>query len=329
MTNKSQDATVEDDFDSDPFGAKAALAKQVKAETPVEDDFNFDPFGAREALANPVKRPVPQAPGRFRKIGPNASHKLTTSMRKMKTELGFTTRQLVQELTDFEREHGFDKEDHQGVARDYMPMNEVLMASYLQGWVLGDAHMSAVQSRIARLYEHKMGDPENSPAAMREMGVRATFDKWFEELDITEKGNSAPVRVFARKIAPFYKRPVSAKFDGVFTLGAEYGDIEQKYTITSDEGIAHHFVLNRAEEVLVKSGATIKRGDIIQYAVLYPLVMSPKDELRFDQSSPSADHTTFFRWYNAKKPPRSLGTLTLVEEAVKQAILAMNSELKV
>ena len=327
MTNKSQDVTVEDDFNFDPFGAREALAKQAKADKPIEDDFNFDPFGAREALANPVKRSVPQAPGRFRKIGPNSRHTLTNSMRKMKTELGFTTRQLVQELTDFEQEHGFDKDDHQGVARDYMPMNEVLMASYLQGWVLGDAHMSTVQSRIARLYAHKMGDPENSPAAMREVGVRATFDKWFEELEIKEKGNSAPVRVFARIIAPYYKRVVSAKFDGAFHLGKEYGDIEQKYTITSDEGVVHHFVLNRAEEVLVKSGATIKRGDIIQYAVLYPLVMNPKGELRFDQSSPSADHTTFFRWYNAKRPPRSLGTMTLVEEAVKQARLAMSSEL--
>jgi hypothetical protein len=78
-------------------------------------------------------------------------------------------------------------------------------------------------------------------------------------------------------------------------------------------------VLNRAEEVLFKSGDFVKRGDVIQFSVLYPLVSAADGKIYFDVNSPSADHTAFFRWYTASKPPRSIQTFTRIEEAVAQA----------
>ena len=327
MKTQQENNAVEN-FIFDPFAIEEKV-KAAKAEK--EDNFIFNPFGAAPVIKAEKTKTTRIIAGRFKREGQNAKHQITVDLRRMKDEMALTTRKLVIELAKFESEFGFDKSEEQGVSRDYMPINAVLMSSYLQGWVLGDDFMKAVHQRVARLYEHKKAKPSAAVAMMRDMTVKTMFEGWFNDLGIAnKKKGTVPMRAFARSIAPYYKRPVTAKFDGVFALGeAKEGAIEQPYTITNEEGNVHRNVLNRAEEILVKDGATVKRGDTLQYAVLYPWVRTKTGEGRFDVSSPSEDHSTFFRWYAAKRPPRSLAGLELVAKAVAQAKAAMNSELTV
>lgn len=288
------------------------------------DDFYFDPFGTQDSAT--VSQPVPKAAGRFQKMGKNALHPLTVDMRRIKTDLGYTTRQLVNELKEYESKFGFAENDQHGVSRDFIPMNSVLMSSYLQGWVLQSSYMEAVHARLTKFYAHKALDVHFSPKSITKRNIRALFDKWFDELgiaDMSNRANGAPMRTFAKIIAPYYKRPVTTKFDGVFTLGESYSTLEQAYTITDNLDISHSFVLNRAEKVFFKSGDYLKRSDIIQYSVLYPLVLKPDGKHYFDINSPSADHTAFFRWYTSNKAPRSIKTLDFVAEAVDMAKLAL------
>jgi hypothetical protein len=292
------------------------------------DHLIFDPFGLASA-PKASKKPNPTKKSQFQKLGKNAMHPLTIEMREMKASLGLTTRELVNALSEFEKTQGGDASAAEDTAQDSVPINTVLMSSYLQGWVLQDAFIRSVHGRVKRMYQHRFDVNDVRQKVLETNGIRDVFDGWFAELGIKDKEGTAPIRQFARIIAPFYKRAVSAKFEGVFRLGEKKQGLARPYTITTYEGEVHHFVLNQAEEVLVKSGTAVKRGETIQYAVLYPLVTTKDGGMGFDESSPSEDHTTFFRWYTAKKPPRSAVSLTMVKEAVKAAKLAMESELEV
>jgi hypothetical protein len=256
-------------------------------------------------------------------------HPLTVELRSMKASLGLTTRELVNALTDFEKSQDAESGVALDTSQEFIPINPVLMSSYLQGWVLQDSFIQSVHARVKRMYEHRFDANDVRQMVLENNGVQEVFDGWFAELGIKDKEGTAPMRQFARMIAPYYKRPVSAKFEGVFRLGEKQQGLARPYTITTYEGEVHHFVLNQAEEVLVKSGTAVKRGETIQYAVLYPLVTTKDGGMAFDESAPSEDHTTFFRWYTSKKPPRSAVSLMLVKEAVKAAKLAMEAELEV
>lgn len=255
-----------------------------------------------------------RARGRFGKIAPNANHPLTISMRRMKDDLQLTTKQLVSELDAFEREYGLPK-DNYGVSRDYIVINPILMSSYLQGWVLQAPFISAVHNRLHRLYEHKT-KYRNDKCDFNEL-----FPEWFKMLGIPDSDSNTRLRTFSRVIAPYYKRAVLTRFPGVFRLGQSYGNIEQEYTIEGIDGIVHHFVLNRADEILIEDGSVVSKSDLIQYAILYPIVMK-NEKVYFDINSPSADHTKFFRWYQYGKSPRSLKDVELVKQAVIDAAKA-------
>lgn len=292
----------------------------------IADDFLFDPI-SRISLETPLPS-IPKAAGRFQKLGKNAQHPLTVDMRKMKSDLGFTTKMLVNELAEYEKKFLSTDDKSLEDTRDLAPINSVLMSSYLQGWVLQDSFMKSVHSRITNFYNYKTKYSGNSQDAYFDQDIRALFDKWFEELGIADssnKSNGAPMRIFSKMIAPYYKRSVTAKLDGTFILGQPYSEIEQFYFIVDKNEDIHRFVLNRAEKILFKSNDPIKRSDIIQYAVLYPLVEKLDGKLYFDTTSPSADHTAFFRWYSANKMPRSIQSVKLVEEAVEQAKAANKS----
>jgi hypothetical protein len=287
----------------------------------VEKDFIFNPIGiVPTALGKDGDREVPKGKARFRKAAKNADHPLTVDLRRMKNELGLTTKEMVKEMREFEQEHGFSDNERHGTSRDFIPMTSVLMSSYLQGWVLQTLYMEAVHERLKKFHAYKMASLVKEPNPMFEDGITKIFDKWFKDLGIADKNNPVPIRTFARVIAPFYKRPVTAKFSGTFLLGDAISEKEQYYFISENKEICHTFLLNRAEKVLVENGSHVNRGDLIQYSVLYRLVSKPDGSMNFDLSSPSADHTTFFRWYTTNNPPRSMQAFELVKSAVESAI---------
>lgn len=295
----------------------------------ISEDILFTPL--RTEYSDTLPGTDIKGASRFRKIGKNAQHPLTVGMRKIKTSLGFSTRQLVNELREYEDKFGFSENERHGISRDFVPMNAVSMSSYLQGWVMQHSYMEAVHERLSKFYQFKLKSKLESPSLISQDGIKAMFDKWFSELcisNLSTRSNGAPMRTFAKLIAPYYKRPVTTKFNGIFNLGESYSTFEQSYTITDNEGVIHHFVLNRAEKVLFKSGDYLKRSDIIQYSVLYPLILKTDEKMYFDTTSPSTDHTAFFRWYTSNKAPRSTLTFEYIEEAVKQAKIVMSSNPK-
>jgi hypothetical protein len=236
-------------------------------------------------------------------------------MRAIKEELRLTTSQLVNELNAYERKfhaRSYHAKDADGKPA-LLPMNRVLMSSYLQGWVMQDSYMAAVCQRLERLSVYKK---ETSKGHATGHDIRKIMDEWFKTLNIDPKSSAvSPFRQLGRNIAPFYKRPVLASVEGVFRLGLTKGPV-RAYTITDTQDVAHEFWLNKAEPVLVKNGQSVKVGDVIQYSVL--MKTETKDGQVVVTNEPSINHTTFFRWYTDNKMPRSIKTIELVQAAVDE-----------
>ena len=252
---------------------------------------------------------------RFAKAGENANHPHTEKMRVIKDALGLTTTQLVKELNAYEKEHqaaNFHRSPDQHTP-SWLPMTSVLMASYLQGWVIQESFMAQVAKRLENLYQHKAQQGEVRP----QKDIRSIMDGWYKTLGIDASDpNNSPTRTLARLIAPFYKRPVLAAISGIFQLGMTT-DEGQIFSITDSKKVVHHFTLNPNEPVLVEDGKKISEGDVIQYSVLMQ-TQKAGDKVILTHE-PSINHTTFYRWYANNKMPRSIITLELVEAAVNEA----------
>ncbi len=252
---------------------------------------------------------------RFAKAGDNAQHPHTVNMRMIKSALRLTTIQLVNELNAYEKECQSDKFHRSSDPNtpSWLPMTAVLMASYLQGWVVQESFMAQMSKRLENLFWHKNAQGQVNPN--RE--IREIMDGWYRALGIDPKDtNVSPTRQLAKLIAPYYKRPVLAAVGGIFHLGLPVNG-GQIYEITDIHGETHQFSLNPTEPVLVKDGQKIAEGDVIQYSVLMQTHRTG-DKLILTHE-PSIDHTTFYRWYANNKLPRSVKTLELVQAAVDEA----------
>jgi hypothetical protein len=261
---------------------------------------------------------------RFEKIGDNANHQHTTYIRSIKTKLQLTTRQFVAELNAYEREHqskNFQKRLDIGTP-SWLPMTAILMSSYLQGWVVQEQYMAQMVKRVTNLYNHKV------KIGLKPLkgDIRQIMDGWYKSLNISLNTPSvSPTRLLGKMIAPFYKRPVLAAVAGRVKLANTNKDAGS-FKIVDDEGIAHSFILNEKEEVLIKNGQLIKVGDLVQYSVL--MQVEKVDGKTVTTPEPSINHTTFFRWYSSNKMPRSIKTVELVQAAVDQAVKAMRESEK-
>lgn len=284
----------------------------------VEETLSLIPRSSVERKPTPPVE-LHAARTRFEKLGDNADHPYTVRMRAIKEELRLTTRQLVEDLNLYEREFHADK--FRRVEEDgnppLLPMNPVLMSSYLQGWVMQKSYMSSVRKRLENFYKYKKSQ---QGCLSKNQSICTIMDGWFKVLGIDPKSTSvSPFRQFARSIAPFYKRPVLASMDGEFGLGELQGNLHL-YTITDAEGVPHVFSLNPNEPILIKDKQQVKTGDVIQYSVL--MGSQVRDGQAVVTDKPSIDHTTFFRWYTNNKMPRSIKTIELIQAAVDEAVKA-------
>ena len=262
---------------------------------------------------------------RLKGDGDNAYHHITVRMREIKAELRLTTAQLVKELNSFERVQLASMSQasktqstkisvQNAIARDtWRPMTKAVMASYLQGWVVQEGFMSFVLSRLENLRAYKIA---NDPPVARG-DIRSIMDGWYAKQGIDPKDTSiSPTRLLGKAIAPFYKRPIQAGVSGTFNVGLIHDHL-QEFTITRPEGESFSFWLNPQEPVLVRDGAKVNSGDVIQYSVL---MRSQKvgAEMMITHE-PSVNHTTFYRWYKDNKMPRSIKTIELIDAAVEEA----------
>ena len=263
-----------------------------------------------------TRRPVTSKPVRFLKLGSNAHHPLTLEIRKIKDNLHLTTGQLVKELNSFEKKYRKKDMGRKGPdgSPTFLPMKSVLMSAYLQGWVLQEPFMASVCERLQALQTHCLS---REKAFGVDLPMREIMDKWFSELGIV-KGDPAisPFRAMAKQIAPFYKRPVLCGDAGVFTLGG-MKDGFRIYTIESESGEKNSYLLDPKEPILINENDSVEVGDLIQFAVLMRIQLEG-GEYKITQD-PSIDHTTFYRWYQTNKKPRSIKTLEMVQLAVEQA----------
>jgi len=252
---------------------------------------------------------------RFAKAGDNAQHPHTVNMRMIKSALRLTTIQLVNELNAYEKAHHSDKFHRSADPNtpSWLPMTAVLMASYLQGWVVKESFMAHMHKRLENLFWYKNEQGQVKPS--RE--IREIMDGWYKALGIDPKDTSvSPTRQLAKLIAPYYKRPVLAAVGGIFHLGLPVNG-GQIYEITDIHGETHQFTLNPNEPVLIKDGQKIAEGDVIQYSVLMQTHRTGDKVVLTHE--PSINHTTFYRWYANNKLPRSVKTIELVQAAVDEA----------
>lgn len=279
---------------------------------------------------------------RFVKAGENATHPCTVRMRQIKSELRLTTAQLVAELNAYEKVHqsknfhrrgaapkgkghaiggslprGADKNRPDPNAPAWLPMTNVLMSSYLQGWVVQEAYMELMKKRLENLYEFKKAQGELAPKT----DIRTIMNGWYKTLGIDpEDTSTSPTRMLGRLIAPYYKRPVLAGVAGTFKLD-KVKDGWQHFHIIDAEGEKHEFMLTAGEPILVKDGQKVKVSDVLQYSVL--MQTQRKDGKAVLTHEPSINHTTFFRWYSSNRMPRSIKTIELVQAAVDEAAKAL------
>lgn len=278
-----------------------------------EQVYSLLDMGAAPTLSKTSLRAKAKPPVRFVKVGPNANHPLTVEIRKIKEHLQLTTKQLVKELNSFEKE--FRKKEMKRKGDDgspaILPMKTVLMSAYLQGIVVGEHFMRSVYERLQALQAHFEYRLLHFPITM---SMREIMDGWFAELNIDKDSTSvSPYRAMAKAIAPFYKRPVLCGDSGTFTLG-KLKDGFQIYTIEKADGERNSYYLDPNEPILLKSGSQVEIRDLIQYAVLMSVQLDD-GEYKITQE-PSIDHTTFYRWYQTNRRPRSIKTLELVNDAV-------------
>lgn len=266
----------------------------------------------------PTRKTVMHGPRtRFAKLGPNAGHEATIRMRAIKEELRLTTLQLVGEINAYEREvraKNYSEKDLNGKPL-LLPVNSVLISSYLQGWVMQEAYMEGILQRLEALLAHKKSQPSMIES---DHSIRPIMNGWFKSLRIDPKSTSiSPFRQLGRLIAPFYKRPVLASIEGTFHLGPIRGSL-RIYEIKDSIGVRHKFLLNPNEPILIKDGQAVKVGNVIQYSVL--MQTEKQDGQIIATNEPSINHTTFFRWYTNNKMPRSIQTIELVQAAVDEAV---------
>lgn len=260
------------------------------------------PIGASPAHPRKHKPRV-----QFEKLGENADHPLTRRMREIKDSLRLTTLQISNQLNEYEREfHSNDVQDtiDEDGNSPYLPMKPVALSLYLQGWVLQESYLAANCERLERFYAYKTSQPG---CLTTDIKICTLMEEWFKALHIDPQSKTiSPYRLLAKKIAPFYKRPVRIQVAGVFKLGAPKGGL-QSYSILDDQGVEHDFFLNPNFAVLIKNDQLVSIRDVVQYAVL----------TQGSSSEPIIDHTAFFRWYKSNKMPRSIKTVELVQEAVE------------
>jgi len=299
----------------DPEEIRPFLPDSADAVAPEKERLTLVPSPLLEVYeVNKAAERTPRA--RFAKAGDNAHHPHTVNMRMIKSALRLTTIQLVNELNAYEKEHQSDKfcRSTDPNTPSWLPMTAVLMASYLQGWVVQESFMAQMSKRLENLFWHKSEQGQVGPSR----DIREIMDGWYTALGIDPTDtNVSPTRQLAKMIAPYYKRPVLAGVGGVFHLGLPVNG-GQIYEITDIHGETHQFTLNPNEPVLVKDGQKIAEGDVIQYSVL--MQTHREDGKVILTHEPSINHTTFYRWYANNKLPRSVKTLELVQAAVDEAV---------
>ena len=189
----------------------------------------------------------------------------------------------------------------------YLPMKPDSLSLYLQGWILQESYIAANCQRLERFYAYKKSQPSSITTDVK---ICDLMDEWFKVLDIDPKSKTAsPYRLLAKKIAPYYKRPVLIQYPGVFKLGVIENGL-QSCSVTDDQNNKHTFYIDPNFPVLIENDKVVKVRDIVQYAVL-------KQE---DSNDPIIDHTAFFRWYTSNKMPRSIKTVEMAREAVEMAV---------
>lgn len=299
----------------DPDEIKPFLPERAGQVVPVTERLTLVPSPLLQTYEeNKAAERAPRV--RFAKAGDNANHPHTVNMRMIKSALRLTTIQLVNELNAYEKEHQSDKfyRSADPNTPSWLPMTAVLMASYLQGWVVQESFMAQMSKRLENLFWHKNEQGHVKPS--RE--IRDIMDGWYKALGIDPTDtNVSPTRQLAKLIAPYYKRPVLAAVGGIFHLGLPVNG-GQIYEITDIHGETHQFTLNPNEPVLVKDGQKIAEGDVIQYSVLMQTHREGGKVILTHE--PSINHTTFYRWYANNKLPRSVKTLELVQAAVDEAV---------
>ncbi len=282
-----------DDGQHPVFKVADEQAISMLAGTPIEDSTEY------------TRQHKPRV--QFEKLGENADHPLTRRMREIKDSLRLTTLQISNQVNEYERE--FHRNDLQDTIDEdgnspYLPMKPVPLSLYLQGWVLQESYLVAICKRLERFYAYKKSQPNCLTADIQ---IRTLMDEWFQALHIDPKSKTvSPYRLLAKKLAPFYKRPVRIQVAGVFKLGATQGGL-QSFSVLDDQGVEHEYFLNPTFTVLIKNGQRVNIRDVVQYAVL----------TQGSSSEPIIDHTAFFRWYKSNKMPKSIKTVELVQEAVE------------
>jgi hypothetical protein len=251
---------------------------------------------------------------RFLKMGPNAEHPKTVQMREIKEKLRLTTVQLVAELNAYEKVHqskNFRRSMDGSPA--WHKVGSVLMSSYLQGWVMQEEFIALMTLRLKNLYKFKKDQGQLAPKS----DIQTIMNRWYKTLGIDPSDSTtSPTRSLAKRIAPFYRRPVLATVSGKFKIDSVKGH-QLICKIVTDEGETHQFGLDPVQPLEVTDGEKLKVGQVLQYAVLMQTTkQAGKDVLTHE---PSINHTTFFRWYSQNKAPRSIKTLDLVQAAVDEA----------
>jgi len=260
---------------------------------------------------------------RFQKIGPNAEHRHTVSIRSIKEKLHLTTGQLVSELNAYERDHqssNFRRRiEGQPAWRKISP---VLMSSYLQGWVMQEEYMALMLKRLQNLFRFKKEQGALAPTA----DIRTIMDSWYKTLKIDGTDEAvSPTRLLARLVAPFYHRPVLAGVSGKFHQGSKSAGVLQCAIVTAQDEV-HEFTLDAKEPLEVKHLESIKAGQVLQYAVrMQAQKVAGQTALTHD---PCINHTTFYRWYSKNKMPRSVKTIELVQAAVDMVAAQMKATKK-
>lgn len=252
---------------------------------------------------------------RFLKMGPNAEHPKTVQMREIKEKLRLTTVQLVAELNAYEKVHQ-SKNFRRSVdgSPSWHKIGSVLMSSYLQGWVMQEEFIGLMATRLNNLYKFKKEQGQLAPKA----DIQTIMNRWYKALGIDPKDTTiSPTRALAKRIAPFYRRPVLATVSGKFKVDSVKGH-QLMCKIVTDEGETHAFGLDPAQPLEVTDGENLKVGQVLQYAVL--MQTSKQGDKVVLTHEPSINHTTFYRWYSQNKAPRSIKTLELVQTAVDEAV---------
>jgi len=253
---------------------------------------------------------------RFSEMGENATHPLTVRMREIKDGLLMTTRQLVRGVNEYEKSLKSKPSAKRDVSSSYLPLNTVLLSSYLQGQVMQHSFIEAICSRLEAFNTYM----QDRPGVHRSKdGMREIMDKWFSQLGIaTDDPNISPFRHFAKLIEPHYKRAVFSDVAGIFILGEKIENL-QVYTIKNDEGVIHSYLLNPAEPLLVANGAQVQVGTVLQYATEIS-ASSDKSRLYAVCQEKGINQSSFYRWYTMDKMPRSSITVQNIQEAVNKVV---------